>query len=91
MRQTRSPVQLFWVPVISSRVLMEQARRFRVALVIYAVLATLVWTTMDNTSVPIAGGEVSLRGLTLAILALFAVRTVLHWRAQQIRERKEQQ
>jgi len=70
---------------------MEQARRFRVALLIYAVLAVLIWTTMDRTSVPVGGGQVSLRGLTLAILAFFAVRTLLHWKAQQIRERKEQQ
>jgi len=70
---------------------MEQARRFRIALVIYAALAILIWTTMDSTSVPVAGGQVSLRGVTLAVLAFFVVRTVLHWKAQQIRGQNEQQ
>ncbi len=70
---------------------MEQARRFRIALVIYAALAILIWTTMDGTPVPVAGGQISLRGLTLAVLAFFVVRTVLHWKAQQIREQDEQQ
>ena len=57
----------------------------------YAVLALLVWLTMDGSSVPVGSGQVSLRGLTFALLAFFAVRTVLHWRAEQARAEKESQ
>jgi hypothetical protein len=70
---------------------MDQGKRFRIAMAVYAVLAILIWLTMDSTSVPVAGGTVSLRGLTLALIAFFAVRTVLHWKADKIRAEREQQ
>ncbi len=68
---------------------MEQQKRFYVAMALYAVLALLVWLTMDNTAVPVGGGRISLRGLTFALLAFFAARTVLHWNAERIRTEKE--
>jgi Zn-dependent protease len=58
---------------------------------LYAALALLVWLTMDSSSVQVAGGQVSLRTLTLALLGFFAARTVLHWNAERIRAEKERQ
>ena len=88
--------------VISSRVLevltrlssgfkMDQQKRFFIAMAVYVVLALLVWFTMDGSSVPVGNGQVSVRGLTFALLAFFAARTVLHWNAERIRAEKESQ
>jgi hypothetical protein len=68
---------------------MESQKKIYVALAIYAVLGLLVWITMSDVPLPIAGVGVSIRRLTLGILALFAARTVLHWRAEQIRAERE--
>ncbi|HKW75937.1 MAG TPA: hypothetical protein VJN64_10470 [Terriglobales bacterium] len=70
---------------------MDRDTRFYVALAVYAVLALLVWLTMSDVAVPIGNGTVSIRGLTWVILAFFAVRTWLHWRAEQIQAEREQQ
>ena len=64
---------------------MEKRKRFYVALAIYAGLGLLVWATMVDVPVPVGNGHIGIRSLTLMVLALFAVRTVLHWRADQIR------
>jgi len=64
---------------------MQKRKRFYVALAIYAVLAVLIWVTMEDVPLPVGNGQVGIRSLTLIVLALFAVRTVLHWRAEQIR------
>ena len=64
---------------------MQKRKRFYVALAIYAVLAVLIWVTMEDVPLPVGGGQVGIRSLTLIVLALFAVRTVLHFRAEQIR------
>lgn len=85
---------------------MEQQKKFYVALAVYAVLALLVWITIDNTAIyiPVPVGRdghsvaygairLSLRQLTWIILGFFALRTWLHWRADKIRaerERKQQ-
>jgi hypothetical protein len=70
---------------------MDQRKRFFVAMALYAVLALLVWLTMDDSSIPIGSGQISVRGLTFALLAFFAARTVLHWNAERIRAQKESQ
>jgi hypothetical protein len=70
---------------------MDQQKRFYVALALYAVLALLVWFAMDGSSVPVGNGQVSIRGLTYALLAFFAARTILHWNAERIRAEKESQ
>ena len=70
---------------------MDQKKRFYLAMALYVVLALLVWFTMDDSSVPVAGGQVSLRTLTFALLGFFAARTVLHWNAERIRAEKESQ
>jgi hypothetical protein len=70
---------------------MEQQKKFYVALAIYAVLGLLIWTTMTDVPLPIAGVGMSIRRLTLGVLALFVARTVLHWRAEQIRSEREKE
>jgi len=64
---------------------MQKRKRFYVALAIYAALALLIWVTMEDVPLPVGGGKIGIRSVTLMVLALFAVRTVLHWRAEQIR------
>jgi uncharacterized membrane protein YeiB len=66
---------------------MEKRKRFYVALAVYAVLGLLIWTVMSDVPVPVPmrSGHVSIRALTLMVLALFVMRTLLHWRAEQIR------
>jgi hypothetical protein len=75
---------------------MEQRKRFYVALAIYAVLGLAIWMTIDNIPIPAPRAlpvelHITLRQLTLAILGLFVLRTVLHWRAEQIRADRERQ
>jgi hypothetical protein len=70
---------------------MDQRKRFFVAMALYAVLALLAWLTMDDSSISIGSGQISVRGLTFALLAFFAARTVLHWNAERIRAQKESQ
>ncbi len=70
---------------------MEKRKRFYVALAVYAVLGLLIWTTMSDVPVPVPArwGHVSIRALTLMVLALFVMRTLLHWRAEQIRTEQD--
>jgi hypothetical protein len=70
---------------------MDQQKRFYIALALYAVLALLVWLTMDGSAVAVGNRQVSLRGLTLALLTFFAARTILYWNAERIRVQKELQ
>jgi hypothetical protein len=68
---------------------MQKRKRFYVALAIYAVLAVLVRVTMEDVPLPVGNGQLGIRSLTLIVLALFAVRTVLHFRAEQIRSERD--
>jgi hypothetical protein len=68
---------------------MHKRKRFYVALAIYAVLAVLIWVTMEDVPLPVGNGQVGIRSLTLIVLVLFAVRTVLHFRAEQIRDEQD--
>ena len=63
---------------------MEQQKRFWIALVVYVLLGLLILTTMDDVPIRIAGGKIGVRALTLAVVAFFAVRTVLHWKVKKI-------
>ncbi|MGZ4840741.1 MAG: hypothetical protein ACXV5J_03275 [Candidatus Angelobacter sp.] len=64
---------------------MQKRKRFYVAITIYAALGLLIWVTMEDVPLPVGSGHIGIRSLTLIVLALFAVRTVLHWRADRIR------
>jgi uncharacterized membrane protein len=68
---------------------MQKRKRFYVALAIYAALAVLIRVTMKDVPLPVGNGQVGIRSLTLIVLALFAVRTVLHFRAEQIRDEQD--
>ena len=70
---------------------MQKRKRFYVALAIYAVLAVLIWVTMEDVPLPVGNGQIGVRSLTLIVLAVFAVRTVLHWRADQIRDEQDEE
>ncbi len=71
---------------------MEKRKRFYVALALYAVLGLLVWTVMSDAPVPmpVQSGHVSVRALTMMVLGAFVMRTLLHWRAEQIRAEHDQ-
>jgi hypothetical protein len=68
---------------------MQKRKRFYVALAIYAVLAVLVRVTMEDVPLPVGNGQLGIRSLTLIVLALFAVRTILHFKAERIRDEQD--
>jgi hypothetical protein len=59
-------------------------RKFRVALVLYAILAALSWFTLDG-KIPIGGRLVELKLIPLVIIGGFALRTALAMKAEKIR------
>jgi hypothetical protein len=63
----------------------DLAKRYPVALAIYAVLAVLVWFTMDAGKVLVMGKPVELRLVPLIIIGGLALRTVLAAQADRIR------
>jgi uncharacterized membrane protein len=69
---------------------MEKRKRFYVAMGIYAVLAVVIRATMVDVPIPIGNGRLGIRTLTLLVLALFALRTLLHWRAERIRDEQDE-
>jgi len=67
----------------------DLAKRYPVALALYAVLAVLVWFTMDAGKVIVMGKPVELRLLPLIIIGGLALRTVLALQADRIRHSSE--
>jgi len=63
----------------------ELERKYWVALGLYAVLAVLVWFTMDAGRVLVHGKAVDLRLVPLIVLGGLALRTVLALQADKIR------
>jgi hypothetical protein len=63
----------------------DLARRYPVALVLYVLLAVLVWFTMGEGKVLVMGQAVDLRLLPLVIIGGLALRTVLAHHAEKIR------
>jgi ABC-type transport system involved in cytochrome bd biosynthesis fused ATPase/permease subunit len=67
-------------------------KRLGVALAIYAVLGCAAWLTMSAEPIALGSNrQVSMRLLTVMILAVFAVRTLLAWKADQIRMKDAEQ
>jgi hypothetical protein len=60
-------------------------RRFWLALGMYAVLAAIIWFTMDAGKVDLFGKPVELRLVPLIIIGGLALRTVLAVKADKIR------
>jgi hypothetical protein len=63
----------------------DMDRKFWVALALYAVLALLVWFTMDAGRVPIYGRPVDLRLVPLIVIGAMALKTVITRHAERIR------
>ena len=66
------------------------SKKLLVALTAYAVLAVMAWFTLD-ASIPVGGRAVPLRAVTLAILGLFAVRTLLHAQRERMEASRERE
>jgi hypothetical protein len=64
-------------------------RRFPLALALYAVLAAVVWFTMDASKVNVLGRPVELRLVPLIIIGGLALRTMLARQAEKIRRAGE--
>ena len=63
----------------------DLAKRYPIALALYAILAALVWFTMDAGKVMVMGRPVELRLVPLVIIGGLALRTVLALQADKIR------
>ena len=62
----------------------ELARKFRVAMVLYAILAALSWFILDG-KILVGGRLVELKLIPLVIIGALALRTVLAMKAEKIR------
>ena len=60
-------------------------KRFPLAMLLYAVLAVLVWFTMDAGKVLVMGRPVEIRWVPLIVIGGLALRTVLARSAERIR------
>ena len=76
-------------PASGQRSGQELERRFPVALALYAVLALVVWFTMDGGKVMVMGRPVELRLVPLVVIGGLAVKTVLALQADRIRRSGE--
>ena len=63
----------------------ELERKYRIALVLYAVLAVAAWFTIGGGSMPLFGKMIEIRWIPIFILATFAFRTVMARKADRIR------
>jgi hypothetical protein len=63
----------------------ELDRKFPVALVLYGLLAVLVWFTMGADKILVSGRQVELRLIPILIIGTFALRTVVAHKADKIR------
>jgi hypothetical protein len=64
-------------------------KRYPVALALYALLAVLVWFTMDAGKFVVLGKPVELRLVPLIVIGGFALRTMLARQAERIRRQGE--
>ena len=63
-------------------------KKFALALVAYAVLGILAWTTLSDEPIRVFNGNVRLRTGTLIVLGLFAFRGVLYYWRTRIEEER---
>ena len=63
-------------------------KKYRVALVLYVVLAVLSWFTLDG-KIPVGGRLVELRLVPLVIIGGLVLRTVLAMKAEKIRRERD--
>jgi hypothetical protein len=67
----------------------ELARKFRVAMVLYAILAALSWFILDG-KIRVGGRLVELKLIPLIIIGGLALRTMLAMKAERIRREGQQ-
>ena len=66
-------------------------KKFVLALIAYAVLGVLAWTTLSDEPIRVFDWNVKLRSGTLLVLGLFAFRAALYfWRTRIEEERRAQ-
>jgi hypothetical protein len=66
----------------------DLAKKYRVALALYAILAALSWFTLDG-KIPVGGRLVELRLIPLLIIGGLALRTMVAIKAEKIRREGE--
>ena len=73
---------------------MARAKRFWILMSGFVLLGVLEWTTLSPETVRVVNGpdgtpllDVSIRGLGLALLAVFAFRSWIHHRREMLEER----
>ena len=66
-------------------------KKFALALVAYAVLGVLAWTTLSDEPIRVFNANVRLRTGTLLILGLFALRAALYFWRTRIEEERERE
>jgi hypothetical protein len=64
-------------------------KKFALALIAYAVLGILAWTTLSDEPIRVFSGNVRLRTGTLIVLGLFAFRAALYFWRTRIEEEQE--
>jgi hypothetical protein len=67
----------------------ELERRYPIALLLYAVLAVLVWFTVGGGTIIVFGRPIEMRWIPILILGTFAFRTMLVRQADKIRRRED--
>jgi hypothetical protein len=79
-----------------SKAPVAREKRFWVAMGVFVVLGVLEWTTLSNESVKVVNGpdgeplfDLSIRGIALGVLVLFAFRTWIHERRALLEEKIE--
>ena len=77
-----------------ARAAMTEEKRFWIALAAFALLAVAAWFTLSAETLRVIYGpdggpllEISVRGVVLALLGLFAFRSWIHHRRERLEER----
>jgi hypothetical protein len=73
---------------------MARAKRFWIAMSAFVLLGVLEWNTLSPETVRVVNGpggepllDISIRGVALMVLALFAFRSWVHYRREALEER----
>jgi hypothetical protein len=64
-------------------------KKFVLALLGYALLGVLAWTTLSDEPIRLLNADIRLRSATLIVLGLFALRSALHYWRVRIEEERE--
>ena len=64
-------------------------KKFALALLGYAALGILAWTTLSDEPIRVFNGNLRLRTATLIVLGLFAFKTALHYWRMRIEEERD--